>query len=160
MSSKKITKIQENQCQAISKKKRSGWSLQEDDLVLQLVKRYGTKWSAISAHIQGRTNKQIRDRYLHVLSASIKKIKWTEAEDQLILSMFKEIGPQWTKISEFLEARTGLQVKNRFHTYLKRKEEISEIQVSEIGFEDGFIKENFMERFNGSEILFDPNDNF
>ena len=164
MSSKKIIKKQENRSETISKKKRSGWSFKEDELVLELVKKYGTKWSAISANMEGRTGKQIRDRYLHVLSASMKKIKWTEAEDQFILYMYKQIGSQWTKISEFLDSRTGLQVKNRFHTYLKRKEEEKsegggkESQANKLEIEDGFIKENFLDGFNACGILFDPNE--
>lgn len=37
--------------------------VQEDALVLQLVKQYGTKkWSHVGNHLKGRTGKQCRER--------------------------------------------------------------------------------------------------
>ena len=41
------------------------WFLQEDDKVVELVRRYGPKrWSLIAQHLKGRIGKQCRERYV------------------------------------------------------------------------------------------------
>ena len=41
------------------------WLLQEDDKVVELVRRYGPKrWSLIAQHLKGRIGKQCRERYM------------------------------------------------------------------------------------------------
>ena len=40
---------------------------QEDDMVVELVGRYGPKrWSLIAAHLKGRIGKQCRERYAFI----------------------------------------------------------------------------------------------
>jgi hypothetical protein len=40
-------------------------TLQEDDLVVELVARHGPKrWSLIASHLKGRIGKQCRERYV------------------------------------------------------------------------------------------------
>ena len=53
----------------------------------------------------------------------VNKTPWTEEEDQVILDLFNKIGPLWCRISEALDRRTEMQVKNRFKLFLKKKEE-------------------------------------
>jgi len=67
-----------------------------------------------------RTGKQVRDRYLNVLVSDINKSSWTEEEDSVIMEMLEKIGSQWCKISDCLQGRTEMQVKNRYYTYLKK----------------------------------------
>ena len=39
------------------------WTKEEDDLVVQLVQKYGAKkWSLIASHLKGRIGKQCRER--------------------------------------------------------------------------------------------------
>jgi len=110
-SSKKSTK----------KGKRSSWSSAEDNKLMELMETYGKKWSKIAALMEGRTGKQVRDRYVNVLMPDINRTGWEESEDQLILSTYQQIGPKWSKIAENLQGRTEGQVKNRFYSFLKKK---------------------------------------
>jgi len=107
----------------VHKRRRNPWSSEEDTKVMDYIKIHGTKWSNIARLIEGRTGKQVRDRYLNVLMPNIKRTDWTEDEDEMILRLFGEIGPQWCKISDSLKGRTEAQVKNRYYTYLKKMSE-------------------------------------
>jgi hypothetical protein len=104
-------------------RKRNPWSSEEDAKVMDYIKIHGTKWSNIAKLIEGRSGKQVRDRYLNVLMPNIKRTDWTEDEDEIISRLFVEIGPQWCKISDSLKGRTEAQVKNRYYTYLKKMSE-------------------------------------
>ena len=71
--------------------------------------------------IEGRTGKQIRDRYLNILKPGAKKGDWTPQEDHLILSLYYQYGRKWSKISNYVPGRTEGQVKNRFYAHIQKK---------------------------------------
>lgn len=41
-------------------------------------------------------------------------------EDSFILKMFLKLGPQWKRMASYLTNKTGCQVKNRFHSFIKK----------------------------------------
>lgn len=106
-----------------TRNKRRGWSATEDAQLLELIDMHGKKWTEVGKMINGRTGKQVRDRFVNVLMPNIKKKNWTIAEDQLIIDLFAEFGPKWTKIAEHMDGRPEVQVKNRFYTHLKKQYE-------------------------------------
>lgn len=112
-----------------ARNKRRGWSQSEDAELLRLIDIHGKKWTEVARLMKGRNGKQVRDRYVNVLMPNIKKKNWTIAEDQLIVSLYAEFGPKWTKIAEHLDGRPEVQVKNRFYTCLKKH--YDELQVSQ-----------------------------
>lgn len=71
--------------------------------------------------MEGRTAKQIRDRYVHILRPNVKKGDWTPQEDQHILALYYQYGHKWSKIATMVEGRTEGQVKNRFYSHIKKK---------------------------------------
>lgn len=71
--------------------------------------------------MEGRTGKQIRDRYLNKLRPNIKRGEWTNEEDRTLLSCYYQIGHKWSKIANYLPGRTEGQVKNRFYSHIKKK---------------------------------------
>jgi hypothetical protein len=101
--------------------KKGFWKKEEDELILSLIKEYGTSWSTISKIIKTRTGKQIRDRYINVLASNINKNKFSVEEDNLLLNLYKKFGPKWSKIHNYFKDRTTDMIKNRFHSTLKRK---------------------------------------
>ena len=101
---------------------RKRFTPEEDKLLKQCVKRGKLKtWEAISQLLPGRTARQCRDRYNNYLFKQISNAKWTEEEDQIILSMYKQIGSKWTKIAKSLQGRSGNNVKNRWYKFLSKK---------------------------------------
>jgi len=125
------------------KKSRNSWSQDEDAKLLSLIESCGKRWAEIARLMTGRTGKQVRDRYLNVLTPNINKGTWTQIEDQMIMAMYGQMGPQWCRISEHLDGRTEAQVKNRYYTFLKKslekeKEMEIELQVKTEKLEDGF----------------------
>lgn len=106
---------------AKTKVRRKAWQDQEDEQLLDLVEKYGKKWSKIASIMGGRTGKQIRDRYLNNLNPEIVDKDWTSEEDNLILFLYYNWGKKWSKIAAALPGRSEGQVKNRFYWGLKRK---------------------------------------
>ena len=96
------------------------WSIEEDKSILELVKTFGKSWSKISRILSTRNGKQIRDRYINVLDPRIKKGKFTEEEDNLLIKLYLYHGPSWSNISKHFANRTADMVKNRFHSSIKK----------------------------------------
>lgn len=99
--------------------KNKRFTPEEDAIIIDLVENKKVKpWSKVAEYLPGRTGPQCRDRYNSSLYQSSVSKKWTEEEDNLIIQMYKEIGPRWVMISQFLPGRNGNSVKNRWHKSL------------------------------------------
>jgi hypothetical protein len=114
------------QCSARYKRIRPGiikgaWTDEEDQLLLQLLKKFGKNWSLISKYMTSRSGKQIRDRYLNSLDPNIVKIKFTPEEDKKILELYTKYGSAWSKIAKEFTQRTGDMIKNRFYSSLRKQ---------------------------------------
>lgn len=127
-----------------ARNKRRGWSHSEDAELLRLIDIHGKKWTDVARLMNGRNGKQVRDRYVNVLMPNIKKKNWTIAEDQLIVSLYAEFGPKWTKIAEHMDGRPEVQVKNRFYTCLKKH--FDELQASKKAQESQNNKNSSLEK--------------
>ena len=131
-SSKKISKSKEKKkskpkdpkkhsqkAKAHNNTRRRLWQEHEDAKLIELVAKHGHSWSIIAAQLEGRTGKQVRDRYLNKLRPEIKSTPWTPEEDRKLEELYRQYGTKWTLISGYLDGRSESQVKNRFHTLLR-----------------------------------------
>lgn len=101
--------------------KRGNWTVDEDEKISRLVNELGHNWANISKYMPSRSGKQIRDRYLNYLDPLLKKEKFSDEEDNLVMFLFFHLGPSWTEMSVYFPGRTGDLLKNRYYSCLKRK---------------------------------------
>ncbi|KZV21624.1 hypothetical protein F511_17649 [Dorcoceras hygrometricum] len=107
-----------------TKVKRGPWSPDEDSALKNYVQKYGTggNWIALP-HKAGlkRCGKSCRLRWLNYLRPDIKHGAFTKEEDEIILTLYSNIGSRWSVIASHLPGRTDNDVKNHWNTKLKKK---------------------------------------
>ncbi|RAL37156.1 hypothetical protein DM860_004078 [Cuscuta australis] len=107
-----------------TKVKRGPWSPDEDTTLKAYVHKYGTGGNWISLPQKAglkRCGKSCRLRWLNYLRPDIRHGGFTEEEDQIILSLYNNIGSRWSVIASHLPGRTDNDVKNYWNTKLKKK---------------------------------------
>lgn len=150
--SKRFTKKNSLQCFSRYKRIRPGiikgsWKKDEDQIIFELVRKYGKSWSKISKILGTRNGKQIRDRYINVLDPEIRKGKFTEEEDHKLIALYKQYGPKWATIGKYYLNRTADMIKNRFHSSIKKKitSDISEFKVNFVtNFPSFFVSDDIV----------------
>ena len=101
--------------------KKGQWSSGEDKLLLEWVKKNGTKdWEACGRFVQGRKGKQCREHWNNCLSPGLVKGEWTEEEDFLIMFFYEKCNGSWKKIIPLFNGRIENDIKNRFYSQLRK----------------------------------------
>jgi hypothetical protein len=79
------------------------WTKEEDEKVVDLVKKYGPKrWTLIAKHLKGRIGKQCRERWHNHLNPEIKKTAWTEEEVNSFLLYSSVSDSGFNQLSKFV----------------------------------------------------------
>ena len=87
----------------------------EDEKLRDLVKQYGEKdWKKVAEQMNNRTARQCRERYKNYLAPNMVNGPWTQIEDCLLILKYRELGPKWSKISQYFQNRSDINVKNRW----------------------------------------------
>lgn len=88
--------------------KHGSWSLYEDvRLQFAFFVYGGNSWAKISRHVKGRSDSKCRERYMNMLLPDIKKGKWTEEENKMLIIAVNRFGPgNWSLIKNFVIGRT------------------------------------------------------
>ena len=95
--------------------KTGSFTKQEDRKIMKSVGE-GLTWSEM---VDGRSAKQIRERFTHCLDPSLKKGEWTEEEDALLYFSYQKWGSvhgKWPQIASLIEGRSANDAKNRWNT--------------------------------------------
>ncbi|KAJ1442756.1 SANT/Myb domain [Sesbania bispinosa] len=104
--------------------KRGPWSPEEDATLKSYLETHGTggNWIALprKAGLR-RCGKSCRLRWLNYLRPDIKHGGFTEEEDNIICTLYTQMGSRWSAIASQLPGRTDNDVKNYWNTKLKKK---------------------------------------
>ncbi|KAH7852980.1 hypothetical protein Vadar_031680 [Vaccinium darrowii] len=104
--------------------KRGPWSPDEDSKLKSYIEEHGTggNWIALPQKIGlKRCGKSCRLRWLNYLRPNIKHGGFSEEEDNIICSLYLNIGSRWSIIAAQLPGRTDNDIKNYWNTRLKKK---------------------------------------
>ncbi|RDX94263.1 Transcription factor RAX3, partial [Mucuna pruriens] len=104
--------------------KRGPWSPEEDAKLKSYIEENGTggNWIALPQKIGlKRCGKSCRLRWLNYLRPNIKHGGFSEEEDNIICSLYVNIGSRWSIIAAQLPGRTDNDIKNYWNTKLKKK---------------------------------------
>ncbi|XP_046403110.1 snRNA-activating protein complex subunit 4-like [Ischnura elegans] len=103
----------------------SRWTEDEDKMLKYLVENSRIEdyipWATISLCMKNRTRVQIYNRWTFSLNPAIKKGRFTEKEDCLILAGVKHFGEDFGRIAELLPGRNSVQISVRYKMVLSRE---------------------------------------
>ena len=108
------------------------FTAKEDEIITRLVNENGERgWKHIAQHLENRTARQVRERWVNYLSPWVNKGIWTESDDALLEKLEVEYNRKWCKIVRFFPNRTDVMLKNRsalIHRQIKRGKRVSSLQ--------------------------------
>lgn len=94
--------------------KKIKWKKEEAELLIDLVQKYGEKWTRIEQKIKTKSAKQCMQKYKNMVKVE-RKGNWTEQEDKLLIEWVKVHGPnKWTECSRRIGGRCGKQCRERW----------------------------------------------
>ncbi|CAD8136051.1 unnamed protein product [Paramecium octaurelia] len=131
---------------------RRQWTEEEDLQVLHLIKKFGKNWKAIERNMDGRSGKQIRERFINKLDQTINHNAFTQEEDDKIVKLYYQMGPRWSDISKLFKGRPENMIKNRFYSHIKKHYNIQSKNPEIVG--DEMMPQNQFQNTNSlSDVL-------
>ncbi|CAI8616043.1 unnamed protein product [Vicia faba] len=116
--------------------KKGAWSREEDECLTAYIQKNGhPNWRQLPK-LSGlaRCGKSCRLRWLNYLKPNLKHGNYTREEEVIIIKLHQQLENKWSVIAEKLPGRTDHEIKNYWHSYLKKCSNIidNEYTISEL----------------------------
>ncbi|XP_004235434.2 transcription factor MYB14-like [Solanum lycopersicum] len=117
-----MPRVQLHQQQSTNMKK-GAWSPEEDQKLKSYIMKFGIwNWSHMPKFAGlSRTGKSCRLRWMNYLRPDVKRGPFTMEEVEIVIKTYQELGNRWSAIAGRLPGRTDNEIKNFFHTHLKKQ---------------------------------------
>ncbi|KAL8171409.1 hypothetical protein V2J09_023213 [Rumex salicifolius] len=103
--------------------KKGPWTPDEDLILISYIQQHGhSNWRALPKQAGLlRCGKSCRLRWVNYLKPDIKRGYFSPEEEESIIKLHEMLGNRWSAIAARLPGRTDNEIKNVWHTHLKKK---------------------------------------